>query len=147
MFEEILSREAVRIIESISHHLETFYLAGGTGLAVQLGHRKSYDFDFFTERQFNTDTIVSRICPDRIFYTSMGTIHCDISGIRFSFLYYGVPLIYQPLSWHGTHLALYKDIVAEKIKAISQRGSKKDFIDLYAVLKLKHSVAEVCDFF
>ena len=147
MFEEILPREAVRVIESISHHLETFYLAGGTGLAIQLGHRKSYDFDFFTDRQFNTDVIVSRISPNRIFYTSMGTIHCDISGIRFSFLYYDVPLIYQPLSWHGTKLAIYKDIAAEKIKTISQRGSKKDFIDLYAVLKLKHSVLEVCDFF
>lgn len=50
MFEEILPREAVRVIESISHHLETFYLAGGTGLAIQLGHRKSYDFDFFKRR-------------------------------------------------------------------------------------------------
>ena len=47
MFEEILSSEAINIIESLSPHLDTFYLAGGTGLALQLGHRKSDDLDFF----------------------------------------------------------------------------------------------------
>jgi predicted nucleotidyltransferase component of viral defense system len=56
-------------------------------------------------------------------------------------------LIQPALSWHGIKVAHYKDIVAEKIKAISQRGSKKDFIDLYAVLKMKCSVKEACDLF
>lgn len=51
MFEEILSTEAIPVIESLAPHLETFYLAGGSGLALQLGHRKSDDtklllFDF-----------------------------------------------------------------------------------------------------
>jgi len=147
MFEEVLSTEAIPVIESLAPHLETFYLAGGSGLALQLGHRKSDDLDFFSDSMFNTDAILSLISPDKVFFTSKGSVHCEIKGVRVSFLYYGVPMIHPTVSWHEIKVADYRDIVAEKIKTISQRGSKKDFIDLYAVLKMKFSVAEVCELF
>jgi len=147
MFEEILSPEAINIIESLSPHLDTFYLAGGTGLALQLGHRRSDDLDFFSDRTFNPDSILARISADKVFFTELGTVHCELRGIRISFLYYNVPLIQPPLPWRGIKVAHYKDIVAEKVKTISQRGSKKDFIDLYAILILKGSIKEVCELF
>jgi predicted nucleotidyltransferase component of viral defense system len=139
MFEEILSSQAINIIESLSPHVDTFYLAGGTGLALQLGHRKSHDLDFFSDHIFNSDSILARISADKVFFTESGTVHCELRGIRISFLYYNVPLIQPPLPWRGIKIAHYKDIVVEKVKTISQRGSKKDFIDLYAILKLKTS--------
>ncbi len=46
-----------------------FYLSGGTGLAFQLGHRKSDDLDFFSDRMFNTDAILSLISADKVFFT------------------------------------------------------------------------------
>jgi hypothetical protein len=147
MFEEILSSQAINIIESLSPHLDTFYLAGGTGLALQLGHRRSHDLDFFSDRIFNPDSILARISANKVFFTELGTVHCELRGIRISFLYYNVPLIQPPLPWRGIKIAHYKDIVAEKVKTISQRGSKKDFIDLYAILKLKGSIKEVCELF
>ena len=147
MFEEILPKGTVDTVEFLSPHLDTFYLAGGTGLALQLGHRSSEDLDFFSAEQFNTDAILSVVLPDKVFYTSLGTVHCEIKGIRVSFLYYTVPLVYPPLAWRCIKVAHLNDIVAEKIKTISQRGSKKDFIDLYAVLKLRYSVSEVCGHF
>ena len=147
MFEEVLYSKTVEVIESLGPNLETFYLAGGTGLALQLGHRRSDDLDFFSGSLFNTDAILSLISPDKVLFTSTGTVHCEIKDIRISFFYYNVPLIYPALSWHGIKVANYKDIVAEKIKTISQRGAKKDFLDLYAVLKMKHSISEVCGFF
>jgi hypothetical protein len=127
--------------------LDTFYLAGGTGLALQLGHRKSDDLDFFSDRIFNADSILARISADKVFFTESGTVHCELRGIRISFLYYDVPLIQPPLVWCGIKIAHYKDIVAEKIKTISQRGSRKDFIDLYAALKLKISIKKACSLF
>jgi hypothetical protein len=147
MFEEILSSEEINIIESLSPHVDTFYLAGGTGLALQLGHRRSHDLDFFSDRIFNPDSILARISANKVFFTELGTVHCELRGIRISFLYYNVPLIQPPLPWRGIKIAHYKDIVAEKVKTISQRGSKKDFIDLYAILKLKGSIKEVCELF
>jgi len=147
MFEEVLSTEAIPVIKSLSPHLGTFYLAGGSGLALQLGHRKSDDLDFFSDSLFNTDAVLSLISPDKVFFTSKGSVHCEIKGIQVSLLYYEVPLIHPTVSWHGIKVADYRDIVAEKIKTISQRGSKKVFIDFYAVLKIKYSVAEVCELF
>lgn len=147
MLEEILLPKTVDVIESVAPHLDAFYLAGGTGLALQLGHRRSDDLDFFSDRMFNTDSILARISADKVFFTELGTVHCEIKGIRISFLYYDVPLIQQTILWRGINIAHCKDIVAEKMKTISQRGSKKDFIDLYAALKLKYSVKEVCNFF
>jgi len=147
MFEEILSSEAINIIESLSPHLDTFYLAGGTGLALQLGHRRSDDFDFFSDRMFNTDLILERVSADKVLFTELGTVHCEAKGLRVTFLYYGIPLNKPTLPWRGIKIAHFKDIVADKIKMIAQRGSKKDFIDLYAVLKLKISVKEACGLF
>ena len=82
-----------------------------------------------------------------MFFTALGTVHCEVKGIRISFLYYEVSLIQPFLPWRGIKIAHFKDIVAEKIKTISQRGSKKDFIDLYAVLKLKSTINEACGLF
>ncbi len=147
MFEEVLSKRAIEVVESLSHHLDTFYLAGGTGLGLQLGHRRSDDMDFFSDKLFNTDAMLSLIPVDKVLFTALGTVHCEIKDIRISLLYYDVPLIHPPLSWHGISVAHLKDIVAKKIKTISQRGSKKGFIDLYAVLKMRHSVPEVCELF
>lgn len=147
MFKEILSEKALKTVEFLSAQIEDFYLAGGTGLALQLGHRFSDDLDFFSENQFNIDAVISAVQPDNVFYSSKGTIHCEINGIQISLLFYSVPLINPPLHWQKIKIADIKDIVAEKVKTISQRGSKKDFVDLYAVIKLKYSVAEVCDIF
>ena len=147
MFEEILSEKAVKAVASISAQIEAFYLAGGTGLALQLGHRFSDDLDFFSENPFNVDAVIDSIQPDHVFYSSRGTIHCEINGIRVSLLFYSVPLVYPTLHWHNIKIGDIKDIAAEKIKTISQRGSKKDFVDLYAIIQLKYSVAEVCTIF
>jgi hypothetical protein len=91
--------------------------------------------------------MIARISADKVFFTELGTVRCELRGIRISFLYYDVPLIQPPLTWRGIKIAHYEDIVSEKVKIISQRGSKKDFIDLYAVLKLKGSIMEICELF
>ena len=147
MFEQVLSQEAIKAIEDLTPSVENFYLAGGTGLALQLGHRKSNDLDFFTDKMFNVDAILSLIQPDKIFFTDLGTAHFEARGIRVSLLYYEVPLIYPTLSWRGVRVAELRDIAAEKIKAISQRGSKRDFIDLYGVIKMSCSISDVCNIF
>ena len=147
MFEEVLSKNALKTVVSLSTHIEDFYLAGGTGLALQLGHRFSDDLDFFSQNRFNVDEMISVIKPDTVFYTSKGTIHCEINGIRISLLFYSVPLMNPPLQWCNIKIANIRDIVAEKIKTLSQRGSKKDFVDVYAAIKLKYSITEVCDIF
>src|SRR3989344_2520717 len=54
MFYDILDTERMNILPKLSFLKDRFYLAGGTGLALQLGHRDSVDFDFFAKESFNT---------------------------------------------------------------------------------------------
>jgi len=147
MFEEVLPEKGLEVIELVAPKLKGFYLAGGTGLALQLGHRISEDFDFFSSYKFNVDLLLSDIPKDEVLYTASGTLHVTLKGIRLSFLYYEPEPVFEKLSWRGIKVADARDIAAEKMKTISQRGAKKDFIDLYAVLKKRFSIPEVCEFF
>ncbi len=147
MFEKVLPVNTARILRRIAPHLKGYYLAGGTGLALQLGHRRSADLDFFNDQPFNTDLLVSSIKPDKILMVVEGTLHCELEGMKLSFLYYAVPCLYPAIKWQNLKLADWRDIAAEKMKAIAQRGSKKDFYDLFAVIKLKISISEVCKIF
>lgn len=147
MFENVLPENAIKVIDQLSDKLGDFYLAGGTGLAIQLGHRKSLDLDFFSPKIFNTDVLLDRVKPDKTFLVQEGTVHCELNQVKLSFLYYSQPLLYPTILWRKINLADLRDIVAEKFKAISQRGTKKDFYDLYAVLNLKLPIEEACRVF
>jgi len=147
LFEEVLPVNAPSVIKRIAPHLNGFYLAGGTGLALQLGHRRSADLDFFIDHSFNNDLLISTIKPDKVILTNEGTLHCELEGVKVSFLYYATLCIFPAIMWKKINLADWRDIAAEKIKTISQRGSKKDFYDLFAVIKLKLPIDQVCRIF
>lgn len=147
MFEEILPVNAASVLQRIASYLKDYYLAGGTGLALQLGHRKSADFDFFNDHPFNIDFLISQIKPDKIIMSVEGTLHCASDGVKLSFLYYAQPRLFPAIAWRKLNLADWRDIAAEKMKTVAQRGSKKDFYDLYAVIKLKVSIEQVCRIF
>jgi hypothetical protein len=115
-----------------------FYLAGGTALALHLGHRRSVDFDWFREDPIDdplrlaADLRTPDFCleTDRV---ERGTLHGRASGVRVSFLEYGYPLLRPLLEVEGLRLAALEDIAAMKLAAVAQRGSKKDFVDVFAL--------------
>ena len=63
MFVDVLPPRGLEVLDLLSKALpmEEFYLAGGTGLALQLGHRESYDLDFFSRREFDTFSIIQAL--------------------------------------------------------------------------------------
>ncbi len=115
-----------------------FYLAGGTALALQLGHRRSVDFDWFREDPIDDPLRLAadvraaglRFETDRV---EKGTLHGQASGVRVSFLEYGYPLLRPLREVEGLRLAALEDIAAMKLAAVAQRGSKKDFVDVFAL--------------
>lgn len=143
MFEKVVSSTAMNLVEMIAREIKDFYLADGTGLALQLGHRISEDLDFFSEKPFDAEEFKDSIGPDKVASIRPQTLHCVKQGVRLSFLSYGIPLCYPVHKWRGIRVAAWEDIVAEKVKAVSQRGSKKDFWDIYSVIVLKSSIEEV----
>ena len=116
----------------------SFYLAGGTALALQLGHRRSFDLDFFTqEEDISTirqplETALHDFSPV-LADTSWGNLVFLAAGVRVAFFSYGYPIVAPFIDAEGLRLAGLADIALMKMDAILGRASRKDFHDLYAI--------------
>ena len=127
-----------------------FYMAGGTALALQLKHRQSIDLDWFSQKPIETRKVIellSKLGNLSVQYESEDTLHMILDEVKISVFYYPYNLI-KPfvLYAEGVFLANEIDIACMKLQAISSRGSKKDFIDLFFLLK-KYQIHELLDFF
>lgn len=113
----------------------SFYLAGGTGLALQIGHRKSFDLDFFTNREFSPENLSSLIKNHHIYSEGEmrrhGTLYCILERVKSSFIFYDGLIIFPFIELNTLNIADWRDITAEKLRTVSERGQKKDFYDLY----------------
>jgi hypothetical protein len=117
---------------------EGWVLAGGTGLALQLGHRVSQDLDFFREGPFDSLELaeaLARAGPVSVHARSAGTLHVAIARMRVSFLAARRPLLFPGTIYRGLVVADPRDIAVMKVVAIGGRGSRKDFVDLYFFLR------------
>jgi hypothetical protein len=137
-----LGRRQLALLRRLGPFLDPgpFYLAGGTALALHLGHRRSVDFDWFSERplpdplRLATEIEASGV-PLEVTGVDKGTLHARSASVRVSFLEYRYPLL-RPLvetRLSGVRLASLEDIAAMKLAAVAQRGSRKDFVDVFAL--------------
>lgn len=119
--------------------IKSFYLSGGTALALQLGHRESEDLDLFSNEEFDPQLLqqqleisfkLSAISQDQ------GTLNCYADEVKLQFLHYPYKLISPTTLWNNIDLSSVEDIACTKLITISSRGSKKDFIDLYFILQI-----------
>ena len=112
-----------------------WYLAGGTALALQEGHRTSLDLDFFyPEKEFDLEALLSKFSgSDWIADIAReGTVYGRVCNAKVSFIAYPFFIPKEPFLEYGSVRVLKpKDIAVMKIIAVSQRGRKRDFVDLY----------------
>ncbi len=149
-----VSQVQVDVLRSVGSALDPhiFYLAGGTALSLYYGHRRSVDLDWFSIETINDPMLLAQQLRDNgvAFQTesiSRGTLHGSIRQVRTSFFEYNYPLL-QPLDfWEECNcfLASLDDIACMKLVAISQRGSKKDFIDIYQLLQHHKPLVQLLD--
>jgi hypothetical protein len=140
MFERVLSPDAAATFRVLSRQdfLRSFYLAGGTGCALHIGHRRSQDFDLFSSEAFEIFPVqnvlrnLGRFVAD---YSDAGTLVGRLDGSKVGFFHYPYPLLEETVGFLGGRVASLADIGCMKIDAISSRGTKRDFIDLFFVLK------------
>lgn len=119
---------------------EGFYLAGGTGLALQIGHRRSLDFDFYKKDAFSPNDlqnmIVSKFGADKVKTANMTKNFAGllINNIEVSFFLYPYNLVKNLIGADFGYVASITDIGAMKLIAIVQRGTKRDFVDIYFLI-------------
>lgn len=117
---------------------EGWVLAGGTGLALQLGHRISKDLDFFRPSPFEPAELTAGLAECgrvAVQARATGTLHVTLDGLRVSFLVAEAPFLFNGTPYRGLTLADPRDIAVMKVIAIGGRGSRKDFVDLFFYLR------------
>ncbi|GAH63607.1 unnamed protein product, partial [marine sediment metagenome] len=113
-------------------------------------HRVSLDLDFFTKEDINTKTLIQKIKTLGKFSTERETENTLIgifNGARVSFLRYDYPLLFDLRQIKGIKIADLRDIGCMKIDAISSRGMKRDFIDLFFICKELISLKNILSLF
>jgi hypothetical protein len=148
---EILTATQVEVLRTVGPFAREvgFYLSGGTAVALHLGHRRSVDFDWFAPADFDPDALGAKLrdVVPTVSVTSKtdGTLHAFASGVQLSFLRYRYPFLAPLVPWEefGCDLGSIPDLAAMKIAAVANRGSRKDFIDVYALGQSGLTLAEM----
>jgi hypothetical protein len=131
-----------------------FYLGGGTAIAAFLGHRQSQDLDWFTNGRIEDPLSLAKELQDRgaelkVGSVGRGALHGNVRGVRASFLEYPHPPLASTLAWPdvGCQLAALDDLAAMKLLAVDQRGAKRDFVDVHALVVQGKELAEMLELY
>jgi len=132
--------------------LNDFCLVGGTALSLKLGHRISIDLDLFQTTELEVERLITLLQQEfksdfeyenlKINYA----VFCKINKVKVDLVQYSHPLIDTVEVIDGIRMFSNKDIAAMKINAILGRGVKKDFWDLFELLKL-YSLNDIINFY
>ncbi len=138
-----LDPEKARVIRLQADLVRTegFFLAGGVGLALRLGHRLSADLDWFTPRRFDAGALQRHLealveSPTRILRHGRHTLRAYYGTLETSFITYEqVPASPEVMKVAGTEIPVADIgiIAAMKAAAVHDRGAKRDFIDIHAI--------------
>lgn len=139
---EVLDDKRKQLLPLLSQLKEEFYLAGGTALALQLGHRKSVDFDFFKNGSFQTSELFSRLQKIFSMHSIKKTQEEDDTltifindEVKISFFSYPYDHLTPLIDMETMRLSSVTDIGCMKLSTIISRSELKDYVDLYYILQ------------
>ena len=143
MYWNIIDEKRYKLLKSITEtvSISEYYMIGGTALSLQLGLRESFDFDFCVPSQFNNEILLEeleKIGEIKIKQNQKGTCDVILDGVQISFFYYPNKVINEFVNtteMPKLKIASIIDIAIMKVVAIGGRGAKKDFFDLYNIIK------------
>jgi predicted nucleotidyltransferase component of viral defense system len=123
---------------SAKNYLKGFRLVGGTALAMYLQHRESIDLDLFTIEAIERELLKIELAKDYDLEIIGGTrvsLNALINGVKVDLIHHPYPTIEKAIAYYQIEVASLPDICAMKLNAAVGRGSKKDFIDIFFLLK------------
>ncbi len=151
LFYNTISKNMLELIKALMDLpcLRSFYLVGGTALALQIGHRESIDIDLFSCAPF--DASLQAVNLKRSFSVDQielaeNSLSLFINSIKIDIITHSYPWLSDPVITDNLRLASLKDIAAMKLNAISGRGLIKDYLDVYFLLE-HYSLSEMINLF
>lgn len=144
-----------KVYENLSKALadSRFYLAGGTALALQEGHRISVDLDLFAPTIGQPEALVRRLTTGgmeiEVVSTAQETLYVQAEGVQISFIGSPFPWLAPPVRPAPglLPLASAEDLAAMKLAAVASRGNRKDFVDLWVLITRRKPLQEYLDGF
>lgn len=142
MQERVLPPRSRELLDILSDRhdpdLTGWVLAGGTGLGLHLGHRISDDFDFFRDTHFEPASLAATLgaaASCEVLRENEDDLTALCAGVKLSFFHVSEPFLYPRVGFRFFEVADQRDIALMKLVAISSRGSRRDFVDLYCILR------------
>lgn len=142
MHAKVLSRQSKGLLTKLERNpselLKGWILAGGTGLALRLGHRLSEDLDFFRTdgvSPLQLHEVFKPFGPYETLQEAEHTLTVILSGTKLSFFVVNDPFLFEADSYRFFSVADMRDIALMKLVAVSSRGSRKDFVDLFTIIR------------
>ena len=141
VYYKALNKETKKIWDKCDFARDDFYLAGGTALALQIGHRLSIDLDFFSPRPIKKillAKIEEKLGPVSVLVNTKNELTVTAGGIKITFLHYPFILKHKTIETNIVPLASIADIASMKAYTIGRRRSFKDYVDIYFILSKEY---------
>ena len=149
MLENVLTLAQLSLARKLFPKTQEFYLAGGTALALQIGHRRSVDFDLASAEPLRTFDLERKIMAEGLKIQSVFTATADEFSIlleetKLTFFYFPFA-IHPKILWQTGRIKLPEidELAAMKAYALGRRSQWKDYVDLFFLLKFKLSIDEI----
>lgn len=139
---EAINSKGQKILKKLKNFPQ-FYLAGGTALALQIGHRISEDFDLFSEKDIPSNLIqkIEKVFKDekiKVVISHPEQLSLIIGKSKVEFIKYPFPLILDVVEYEKVKIAQVCEIGAMKAYNLGRRASYKDYIDLFFIISEGH---------
>ena len=147
MHTEILSDKQQELLPFIEQFKRSFYLVGGTAIALYLGHRRSIDYDLFTFSPLNKSRIKQRIMQTpfkkNIIFEDVDQIHFNLNDVKLTFFNYPYQVVHLQKFDKVMSLPSLLSLAAMKAFALGRRAKWKDYVDLYFIIKNFYTFTEI----
>lgn len=139
---DLLDKERQEIFKKLKKFANDYILAGGTAIMLQIGHRLSYDFDCFTQKELSPYLVVK---AKKVFGTNL-TVQLKTTeiitiktkeGIEITFVWHPFPILQKTVKTKGISLFHLDDLMANKAYTVGRRNTWRDYVDLFFALHEK----------
>ena len=149
MHKEILTSAQLKLLEIVKMFSKKFGLAGGSAVALHLGHRESIDFDLFSFEEFSNYSIKTKVARrttiDTVLVNKKGEYTFLIDGVKFTFFQFPYKIDFSESLDDIVKLPDILTLAAMKAFALGRRAKWKDYVDLYFILKAGHTVSKITE--
>jgi hypothetical protein len=147
MHPEILSENQAELLPYVTRFERSFYMVGGTAIALHLGHRRSIDFDLFTQSKLVKSRIKAKLLQipfDHVtLFEDYDQLHLIINNVKVTFFSFPYPIKHPVKVENFISVPSLLTLASMKAFALGRRAKWKDYVDLYFILKDHFSIEDI----